>query len=118
MSPCYASFEPLSGSYASKVTPVCPLDAEKRIEAVFFDVVRIAFTASLFTVGQLRGQAKNKDFTEVEPPHSAIKSPIKKKCLCLGPIWTPLQATGGFLIKTKIKAYTKLTVVICCQIVD
>ena len=24
----------------------------------------------------------------------------------------------GFLVKTKMKAYTKLTVVMCCQIVD
>ena len=34
------------------------------------------------------------------------------------PNFDPLQASGGFLIKTKIKAYTKLTVVMCCKIVD
>ena len=37
--------------------------------------------------------------------------------LCLGPIQTCLEAFLGFLGKTKMKAYTKLTVVMCCQIV-
>ena len=37
--------------------------------------------------------------------------------LCLGPIQTRLEAFLVFLVKTKIKAYTKLTVVMCCQIV-
>ena len=37
--------------------------------------------------------------------------------LCLGPIQTSLEALLGFLVKTKMKAYTKLTVVMCCQIV-
>ena len=36
--------------------------------------------------------------------------------LCLGPILTCLQTSAGFLIDTKIKADTKLTVVIRCQI--
>ena len=34
----------------------------------------------------------------------------------LGPIQTRLEAVLGFLVKTKMKAYTKLTVVMCCQI--
>ena len=32
----------------------------------------------------------------------------------LGPIETRLKAFLGFLVKTKMKAYTKLTVVMCC----
>ena len=43
-----------------------------------------------------------------------VKSPyndfLKTKYLCLGSISTHLKASGGFLIKTKMKAYTKLTV--------
>ena len=41
------------------------------------------------------------------------------KCteLNLGPIQTRSDAFLGFLGKTKMKAYTKLTVVMCCQIV-
>ena len=35
----------------------------------------------------------------------------------LGPIQTCLEAFLGFLVQTKMKAYTKLTVVMCCQIV-
>ena len=35
----------------------------------------------------------------------------------LCPIQTRLEAFLGFLVKTKMKAYTKLTVVMCCQIV-
>ena len=37
--------------------------------------------------------------------------------LCLGPIQRRLEAFLGFLVKTQIKAYKKLTVVMCCQIV-
>ena len=47
MSPCYGSFKGLSESYGSKVTLVGPVDAEKTVEAVYFYVFRIAFTASL-----------------------------------------------------------------------
>ena len=36
--------------------------------------------------------------------------------LCLGPIQTRLEVFLGFLVKTKMKAYKKLTVT-CCQIV-
>ena len=43
---------------------------------------------------------------------------LKLTELCLGPIQTRLEASLGFLVKTKMKAYTKLTVVMCCQIVD
>ena len=43
---------------------------------------------------------------------------LKWTKLCLGPIKTCLEAFLGFLDKTKIKAYTKLTVVMCCQIFD
>ena len=41
------------------------------------------------------------------------------KCtkLCLGPIQTRSEAFFGFLGKNKMKAYTKLAVVMCCQIV-
>ena len=49
VSSCYARFERLSRSYASKVTPVCSLDAEKRVEAVFFNVFRIALSAFLLS---------------------------------------------------------------------
>ena len=37
--------------------------------------------------------------------------------LCLGQIQRRLEAFLGFLVKIKIKAYKKLTVVMCCQIV-
>ena len=37
--------------------------------------------------------------------------------LYLGPIQRRLEAFLGFLVKTKMKAYKKLTVVMCCQIV-
>ena len=43
---------------------------------------------------------------------------LKGAKLCLGLIQTRLKAFVGFLGKSKIKAYTKLTVVMCCQIVD
>ena len=46
-------------------------------------------------------------------PHKDLK--LTK--LCLGPIQTGFEAFLGFLGKTKMKAYTKLTVVVCCQIV-
>ena len=36
--------------------------------------------------------------------------------ICLGFVKTCLEAFLGFLVETKRKAYTKLTVVICCQI--
>ena len=42
---------------------------------------------------------------------------LKWTKLGLGPIQTRLEAIVGFLVKTKIKAHTKLTVVMCCQIV-
>ena len=43
---------------------------------------------------------------------------LKWTKLFLGPIQTCLEAFLGFLSKNKMKAYTKLTVVMCCQIVD
>ena len=43
---------------------------------------------------------------------------LKWTILCLGPIQTRLEAFLGFLGKTKMKAYTKLTVVMCSQIID
>ena len=42
---------------------------------------------------------------------------LKWTKLCLGPNQTRLEAFLGFLAKTKMKAYTNLTVVVCCQIV-
>ena len=42
---------------------------------------------------------------------------LKWTKLCLGPIQTCLEAFLGFLAKTKMKAFTKLTVVMCCQII-
>ena len=42
---------------------------------------------------------------------------LKWTKLCLGPLQTRLEAFVGFLGKTKMKAYTKLTVVMGCQIV-
>ena len=47
MQPYYGSFECLSGSYGSKVTPVGLLNAGKTVETVFLYAFRIAFTASL-----------------------------------------------------------------------
>ena len=47
------------------------------------------------------------------PPHEDLKCTK----LCLGPIETHSEAFLGFLAKTKTKAYTKLMVVMCCQIV-
>ena len=41
---------------------------------------------------------------------------LKKTKLCIGPILTRLEAFLGFLVKTKMKAYTKLTIAMCCQI--
>ena len=46
----------------------------------------------------------------------AIKSP--KADFLKRTISGHLKASGGFLIKIKIKAYTKLTVVMCCKIDD
>ena len=37
--------------------------------------------------------------------------------LCLGPAQTRLEAFLGFLAKTRLKAYTKLIFVMCCQII-
>ena len=37
--------------------------------------------------------------------------------LCFGPIQKCSEAFLGLLVKTKVKAYTKLTIVMCCQIV-
>ena len=42
---------------------------------------------------------------------------LKSTELCLGPIQRRLEAFLGFLVKIKMKAYEKLTVVMCCQIV-
>ena len=42
---------------------------------------------------------------------------LKSTELCLGPIQRRLEAFLGFLVRIKIKAYKKLTVVMCCQIV-
>jgi hypothetical protein len=46
-------------------------------------------------------------------PHEDLKCTK----LCLGPIQTCSEAFLGFLGKTEMKAYPKLTVVMCCQIV-
>ena len=46
-------------------------------------------------------------------PHKDLK--LTK--LCLGLIQKRLETFFGFLVKTKMKAYTKLTVVMCCQMV-
>ena len=43
---------------------------------------------------------------------------LKLTKMCLGPIQTHLETFLGFLGKIKMKAYTKLTFVMCCQIVD
>ena len=48
----------------------------------------------------------------------AIKSQNTDFLKRTGPILGHLKASGGFLIKTKMKAYTKLIVVMCCQIDD
>ena len=42
---------------------------------------------------------------------------LKSTELCLGPIQRRLEVFLGFLVKIKMKAYEKLTVVMCCQIV-
>ena len=42
---------------------------------------------------------------------------LKYTKLCLGPIQTRSEAFLGFLGKTKMKAYRKLTIVMYCQIV-
>ena len=42
---------------------------------------------------------------------------LKWTKLSLGTIQTRLEAFLGFLVKTRMKAYTKLTDVMCCQIV-
>ena len=42
---------------------------------------------------------------------------LKSTEICLGPIQRRLEAFLGILIKIKMKAYKKLTVIICCQIV-
>ena len=42
---------------------------------------------------------------------------LKSNELCLGSIQRRLEAFLGFLVKIKMKAYKKLTVVMCCQIV-
>ena len=41
----------------------------------------------------------------------------KRTWLCLSPIQTNLEASEGLPVKTKMKADTKLTVVMCCQII-
>ena len=47
-----------------------------------------------------------------DKPHKDLKWAYS-----LGPIQTRLEAFLGFLVKTKMKAYTKLTDLMCCQIV-
>ena len=42
----------------------------------------------------------------------------KRTWLCLRPIQTNLEASDGLPVKTKMKADTKLTVVMCCHIFD
>ena len=42
---------------------------------------------------------------------------LKRTLLGLRPIQTNLEASEGLPVKTKMKAGTKLTVVMCCQIV-
>ena len=42
---------------------------------------------------------------------------FKSTELCLGPIQRRVEAFLGFLVKIKMKAYGKLTVVMCCQVV-
>ena len=42
---------------------------------------------------------------------------LKSTELCFGPIQRHLEAFLGFLVEIKMKAYKKLTVVMCCQIV-
>ena len=53
--------------------------------------------------------------------HLYIRSPnnifLKRTWLCLPPIQPNLEASEGLPVKTKMKADTKLTVVMCCQIV-
>ena len=43
---------------------------------------------------------------------------MKRTKFCLGPIETRLGAFLDFFGKTKIKAYTQMTVVMCSQIFD
>ena len=42
---------------------------------------------------------------------------LKRTELCLGPNQKCLEAFLDLLVKTKMKAYTKLTVVMCCPII-
>ena len=42
---------------------------------------------------------------------------LKRTWLCLCPIHTNLETSEGLLVKTKMKADTKLTVVMCGQII-
>ena len=51
--------------------------------------------------------------------HNTVHPHKDLKCtkLCLGPIHTCLDALLGFLDKPKMKAETKQTIVMCCQIV-
>ena len=42
---------------------------------------------------------------------------LKRTWLCLRPIQTNLEASEGLQVKTKMKADTKLAVVMCCHIV-
>ena len=54
--------------------------------------------------------------------HLYIRSPdnmfSKRTWLCLRPIQTNLEASEVLQVKTKMKADKKLTVVMCCQIID
>ena len=54
--------------------------------------------------------------SEVRREVKGMKSYLQYE-LCLGPIQRRLEAFLGFLVKTQMKAYKKLTVVMCCQIV-
>ena len=60
-------------------------------------------------------------YTEWTQDHLSIgrhpHKDLKLTELCLGPIQRRLEAFLGFLVKTKMKAYKKLTIVMCCQVV-
>ena len=59
-------------------------------------------------------------YIRIEPDQLFIKRKhetcSKQTKLFLDPIYTCLEAFLGFLVDTKVKAYTKLTVVMCCPI--
>ena len=57
VSPCNVTFEWLSESYCSKLTPVGILDREKTSVAVFLYVFRLRFTASLLSMYLMQKQS-------------------------------------------------------------